>query len=468
MRQVYEKKSQSSTAVEYKKIMDPVVRRGDKIYSGEQELRFISANAPTLLDISPWEQEDLIKSIRQLGGQVTRTYTFSVNTRAEGSASSSGKYILGRGLYNEEAFVRMDRLLEICNRYEIRLIVPFIDPYIYNGGIPAFNDFFGKKDAGTDGMIANAAIFYSDNEIIEEFLGFVRYVLNRENTITGVCYKDDPAILAWESGNEMPYYHEATPYYDSWIRKWIRTVRDSDSMHLIMDGCAFGMRAQAASNPDIDIVTLHLYPHTVSASFAQECRLFRDYFVGNKPVIIGEFGFVETNDVTALYDEAIRNGTTGTLLWSLREHRESGGFTKHQENERYFSYHWPGSEAGARYDEIGLLQTTYLKAYEIQEKNPEPIRITEIPLILKAGVSPDNPIVWRGCTGACGYDIQFARSADGPWITAAEDISDDFGEAHGYSVGNIHLMEGSMCYCRMRAKSDVGYSDWTEPYCMEE
>jgi endo-1,4-beta-mannosidase len=184
--------------------MDLIERKGDKLYDGEKELRFVSINAPTLLDVTPWEQEDLIRSISQIGGRVTRTYTFSVNTVKEGSGSETGKFILGESNYNESALVRLDRLLEICNKCGIRIIIPFIDPYEYNGGIPAFNDFFGKKISEENSTIRNAAIFYEDTEIRNSFFRFVDTIVNRKNTVTGCLYKDDPAILAWKA--EMNYH----------------------------------------------------------------------------------------------------------------------------------------------------------------------------------------------------------------------------------------------------------------------
>lgn len=441
-----------------------ITRNLDKLYDGSREFRFISINAPTLLDCSQWEQEDQIKSIAQMGGQVTRSYTFSVNTIQEGTSASSGKYILGIGNYNETAFKRLDHLLAICNKYGIRVIIPFIDPYEYNGGIPAFNDMHGNKTTGENSLILNAATFYSNTAIKTDFFNFVRHILNRKNTVTGIYYKDDPAILAWESGNEMPYYNEAAPYYNPWIKELIQVIKSIDKKHLIMDGSAFGVRSQSATDPDIDIVTLHMYPQTVSNSYAVECKNFRNYFKNRKPVIIGEFGFVETNVVEDLYDEAILGGTTGTLLWSLREHSENGSFTRHQETAKYWSYHWPGFEAGSDYDELGMLKLTYLKAYEIQGKKPKIIQKPDIPKILEPLKNPQKTIIWRGSTGAYGYDIQRSVSNNGPWTTIGVDVSDDFSNiAVLFADGSEGLIAGKTYYYRIRAKSAGGFSDWSAP-----
>src|SRR5262245_23393063 len=68
-------------------------RRGVKLFDGEREFRFISFNIPNLMVIedaydftrpNPWrwpndyEIEDALESVRQMGGQVVRTYVLSV------------------------------------------------------------------------------------------------------------------------------------------------------------------------------------------------------------------------------------------------------------------------------------------------------------------------------------------------------------------------------------------------------
>src|SRR3954464_10104954 len=68
--------------------MNFLTRRGDKLFDGDREFRFISFNIPNLMVIedayeftrpNPWrwpnefEIEDSLESVRQIGGQVVRT-----------------------------------------------------------------------------------------------------------------------------------------------------------------------------------------------------------------------------------------------------------------------------------------------------------------------------------------------------------------------------------------------------------
>ena len=75
-----------------------ITRRGDQLFDGERPFRFISFNIPNLMVIedayeftrpNPWrwpdefELADALESVRQMGGQVVRTYVISV--KREGS-----------------------------------------------------------------------------------------------------------------------------------------------------------------------------------------------------------------------------------------------------------------------------------------------------------------------------------------------------------------------------------------------
>ena len=45
-------------------------------------------------------------------------------------------------------------------------------------------------------------LFFSDLHIKQWFKRYMRKVIHRTNTLTGVVYRDDPTIFAWELMNE--------------------------------------------------------------------------------------------------------------------------------------------------------------------------------------------------------------------------------------------------------------------------
>jgi len=86
-------------------------------------------------------------------------------------------------------------MLALANKHDLRIILPFIDNWEWWGGIRQFCAFFG----------VDFKEFYTDEKVKLGFKAYIRHILTRKNTITGVLYKDDPAILAWETGNELDY-----------------------------------------------------------------------------------------------------------------------------------------------------------------------------------------------------------------------------------------------------------------------
>src|SRR6185369_4093908 len=173
-----------------------LTRRGDKLIDGDREFRFISFNVPNLMVIedayeftrpNPWrwpndyEIEDALESVRQMGGQVVRTYVLSVYR--EGSDMGQCVHILRPGDFNEEGFRQLDKVIEVARRKGIRVIIPFVDQAKWWGGIAEYSAFRGKP----------AEAFWSDPQIIDDFKSTVRYLLTRKNTYTNIEYRDEPA-----------------------------------------------------------------------------------------------------------------------------------------------------------------------------------------------------------------------------------------------------------------------------------
>ena len=69
-----------------------------------------------------FEIRDTLITIRQMGGTATRCFTLSV--RSKGDKQDAPVYIKGIRQYNEEAFRTLDKVLQICNELDIRLIFP--------------------------------------------------------------------------------------------------------------------------------------------------------------------------------------------------------------------------------------------------------------------------------------------------------------------------------------------------------
>ncbi len=432
-----------------------ITRRGDQLFEGEKPFRFISFNIPNLQLIednfapgaktawdwpNEFELNDALESVRQIGGTVVRTYVLSV--RREGSDMGDHVYVRGPGDFNEQAFRTLDLALEIANRKGIRLVIPLVDNWKWQGGIGEYAAFRGKQPED----------FWTDAQVIEDFEQTVRHVLTRVNTRTGVAYRDDPGILGWETGNEL----DSTP---EWTRRIAALMKSLDPNHLVIDGYSLhGVRDESLTDPNVDVITTHHYPNT-DADYVKAILAARERARGKKPYFVGEFGFVPVEQVRQVYDTVIENGVSGALLWSLRFHHREGGFYWHFEplgGRLYKAYHWPGFASGEAYEEREVLALTRSKAFEIRGLEPPARTPPQPPTVLP--IADVASIAWQGSAGADDYTVERSLSKGGPWMVIGQRVDDSAVQYR--PLFNDELAEpGRSYFYRIRARNSAGLSE---------
>jgi len=406
-----------------------VTARNGTLMDGDKPLRFVSFNLPNLNytedDMrfaqsnpyrlpSEFEMRDAFETVRQMGGQVVRIYTIPVKNDAFPAAAPT--YVLAPGKFNEEAFRRLDLMLALANQYGVRVIIPLVNNWPWMGGRPQYAAFRGKQPDA----------FWTDPQLIADFEATIRHVLERRNTVTGLAYKNDKAILCWETGNEL-----SAPF--SWTVRIARFIKSLDRNHLVMDGSRGdvsnrmpSVQPGALTEPSIDIVTTHHYESDASL-IPDHIQKNVDFIKRRKVYIVGEFGFAPTAANKSILDKVIAdgNGIAGALVWSLRFHNQDGGFYWHSEpfgGSLYEAFHWPGFVADEAYDEAQMMTMIRQQAYAIQGKEPPPLQAPAAPELLP--IEDASAITWRGSAGATGYNIERAAGPDGPWQRVGYNISD--------------------------------------------
>jgi mannan endo-1,4-beta-mannosidase len=435
-------------------LRDFVSVRGDQLMEGGKPFRFISFNIPNLhlvednlafTEENPWrlpdrfEIYDALASVRQQGGQVVRTYVLSV-ARAK-DPPGTPRHVLGPGKFNEEAFRALDLLLQTANETGMRVIVPFVDNWSWWGGKDDYAGFRGKQPKD----------FWTDPQVIADFKETIRFVLERTNTLTGVKYRDDKAILAWETGNELE-----SPA--AWTREIAAYIKTLDRNHPVIDGYHNTvLREESLAMPEVDIVTTHHYP-TLGMSFAKTIRENAAKAKGRKPYFVGEFGFVDFEAMKAVLDAVQETGTSGALLWSLRPRNRDGGFYWHSEplgGDKYKAYHWPGFKTGDTYDEMPLMKLMQDRAYAIRGLPTPPLEKPAPPKLLP--IESAAAISWQGSVGAESYQVERASQEGGPWAVAEEDI-DETATQYRPQFADAEVTKGNWFY-RVRACNAAGVSE---------
>jgi mannan endo-1,4-beta-mannosidase len=431
-----------------------VYRHSDKLMDENSELRFISFNIPNLhyiednmpfTEINPWrlpnefEITDALEAVRQMGGQVVRIYCLSV--RVSGEDSNIPRHITGPGQFDEKAFESLDMVLAVANRKGIRVIIPFIDNWKWWGGVGAVAAFRNKKPQG----------FWTDPELFEDYKKIVSFVINRTNSVTGVKYRDDKAVLAWETGNELVCPHE-------WTTKAAAYIKSIDNNHLVLDGFHnTNLRDESIQDEYIDIVTTHHYSKNSKETISQ-IKSNMAKARGKKPYFVGEFGFISTDAVEDVLQTVIKENVSGALIWSLRFRSRDGGFYWHSEpygGDLFKSYHWPGFASNDAFDETGLLKLMRQKAFEIRGIAAPAIEKPAPPVLLD--IEDVAAISWQGSAGAQSYIVERTQSKDDPWLAAKCNVSD---AALQYRplFNDTSVEIGKSYYYRVIAQNSAGIS----------
>ncbi|MCX6168225.1 MAG: cellulase family glycosylhydrolase [Ignavibacteriales bacterium] len=425
----------------------------DQLKDGEKNFRFISYNIPNLHYIedymkfdaaNPWrlpnefEIRDALKAIKQTGGKATRSYVLSV--RKEGESSNIIRHVLGPGKFDEDAFKALDLVMKIANEEGIRVIIPLVDNWWWWGGPKEYAAFRGKDKKE----------FWTDSLLISDFKKTIDFIINRKNTYTGILYKEDKALLGWETGNELQ-----CPY--SWCAEIAKYIKTIDRNHLVIQNTHVNIVAEEEiKDTNIDVVSTHYYsPGDVAAKYIKENK---QNTKGKKPYYVGEFGFQPTKDIAAVLDTVIKDSVSGIMLWSLRFHNRDGGFYYHSSDNGGTAYRWPGFGSGKLFDEQNVMQLMREKAYAINNEPIPPMPIPEAPILLP--ILKPFEISWQGSTGASTYIIERKEEKESNWKILTDNITDAVWP-YKPQFSDTSVVIGNNYTYRIKAKNESGESDWS-------
>ncbi|KAJ3695899.1 hypothetical protein LUZ60_001276 [Juncus effusus] len=277
----------------------------------------------------------------RLGVNVIRTWAFS-----------DGGYRplqVSPGSYNEQMFKGLDLVIAEAKKRGIYLILTLVNNWEGFGGKKQYVQW--ARDQGH--YLNSDDDFFSDNAVKGYYKNHIKAVLTRVNTITGVAYKDDPTIFAWELMNEPRCQNDLSgQILQAWISEMAAQVKSIDGNHLLTIGLegfygesvperkqfnpGYEVGTDFISNHqihEVDFATIHAYPDQWISGSNDETQLeFVKKWIEShiqdssnvlrKPLMVTEFG---KSSRSSGYNAGVRDSYLRTIYDAIYESARVGG-----------------------------------------------------------------------------------------------------------------------------------------------
>ncbi|GCE23342.1 glycoside hydrolase family 2 TIM barrel-domain containing protein [Dictyobacter kobayashii] len=380
-----------------------VTRSGSQLLLHGQPFRFAGPNIYWLgLDTdehgviypSHFRVDDALTTARTMGATVVRAHSLGISVGCALCVEPTP------GTFNDTALQHIDYAIQAAHTHHLRLIIPLVDNWrYYHGGKHTFTEW---RNVGAE------TLFFSDKTVIADFEQYVAHLLNHVNSYTGIAYKDDPTILAWETGNEI-----SPPA--SWTKTIADFIKSTDKHHLVMDGSQT-VNAAAMKLSSVDMFTQHFYP--LSTSLLEADAQVAAY--QKKVFVVGEYDWTGTrggDELSSFLPIIEQNpNISGDLYWSLFSHTDTYGYTQHSDG---YTLHYPGDTA----DQRTRVQALQAHAYKLSKQTTQPLPAPGAPQITAL---TDHKISWRGAAISYKYTVERSTTGtNGPWKVICDQCATD-------------------------------------------
>jgi len=222
---------------------------------------------------------------------------------------------------------KVDFLIAEAGKRRLRLIIAFLDFWSYTGGAQQMRAWYGSED--------KSGFFFDDPRTKRDYRSWVSHVVQRVNSLTGLAYRDDPTIMAWELMNEGNAKPDALRL--TWTAEMSAFVKALDPNHLVSSGHAnVSEKLADLTIPSLDFGTWHGYPLYYKLTVQQFDQLITEFCQlavrAGKPVLLEEFGYARSNqnanEAYALWLTTLTRdpNCAGWLVWRLVSLQDSGRF----------------------------------------------------------------------------------------------------------------------------------------------
>lgn len=227
------------------------------------------------------------------------------------------------GVYNQDVVDGLDFLLSEMKKRNMYAVMCLADFWNWSGGMGQYIVWSGEAQSipypppspgGDWGKYQEfVAGFYTNQRAMEMLNQHIRYVINRKNNYSGVEYKNDPTIMAWQLANE-PRGVNNVDAYRKWISSTTALIKQLDPKHLVTTGSEGITSSSYAgtdpekdhSDPNVDYQTIHIWvqnwniydPKNGQGTIGASIKYMTEYIEKheaiskkiNKPLVLEEFG----------------------------------------------------------------------------------------------------------------------------------------------------------------------------------
>ena len=185
------------------------------------------------------------------------------------------------GVYNDTLLVGLDRFLVELGKRDMQAVLYINNSWEWSGGYGQYLEWAtGEKTLiplvdGYWPYMQQMRKFQTSEASQQLYFNHLRNIVSRVNSITGKPYKDDPAIFAWQLGNEPRCFSdepEIRAGFIGWMTEAARIVKEIDPNHMLstgnegLMGCEKDAELLRSVNEiaGIDYMTIHIWPYNWS------------------------------------------------------------------------------------------------------------------------------------------------------------------------------------------------------------
>ena len=228
------------------------------------------------------------------------------------------------GVYNDTLLRGLDRFLVELGKRDMQAVLFLNNSWEWSGGYGQYLEWATGEKAliplidGYWPFMQQMRKFQTSKESQELFYNHVKAIVGRTNSITGKPYKEDPAIFAWQIGNEPRCFSdepEIREGFIGWMTETAKIIKKLDPNHLLSPGnegymgCEqdWELVEQVNRIPGVDYMTIHIWPYNWSwadekdleGTLPQAIANTQEYLTRHAelakglglPVVCEEFGF---------------------------------------------------------------------------------------------------------------------------------------------------------------------------------